>query len=93
MSTISLRKGETPNETSLTIAGLRIDFSYETPVAFHGQYDSAVRVNDWSTTTSKHLNRIDGGSAQAKAARIPGSEFEERLAIAINTALDMAVNR
>lgn len=92
MSTISLRKGETPNETTVTIAGLRIDFSYETPVAFHGDYDSAVRVNDWSVTTGKHLNRIDGGGTHAKAARIPGDEFNQRLQVAINTALDAAVN-
>jgi hypothetical protein len=53
-------------------------FSYQTCVAFN-LYDGdglAVRVNDWSTTTGKHLNWIDDGD---KANRIPGDEFERLL--------------
>ena len=39
--------------------------------------DLFVRVNDWSTTTGKHLNAIDGGN---KKARIAGDKFEAMLA-------------
>ena len=53
-------------------------FSYKTPVAFETiQTGLRVRVNDWSTTTGKHLNAIDGGN---KKARISGEQFERELA-------------
>lgn len=53
-------------------------FSYQTPVAFRGADGRRyVRVNDWSTTTGKHLNAIDNGD---KRSRIPGVEFERLLA-------------
>lgn len=53
-------------------------FSYKTPVAFStAKTGLRVRVNDWSTTTGKHLNAIDGGN---KKARIPGDQFERELA-------------
>lgn len=88
MSTITLRKGETPNETTLELPGLTIWFSYETPVAFRNAEHRLVRQNDWSTTTGKHLNRIDGG---ARADRIPGHVFERELEIAVNTAMHRQV--
>ncbi len=53
--------------------GRSIYFSYKTPVAFSAHGKRYVRVNDWSTTTGKHLNAIDGGD---KKARITGAEFE-----------------
>ena len=60
---------------------IEIYFSYDTPVAFRAAASGlVVRQNDWHTTTGKHLNWIDGGSKEAKAARIPGAEFEKRLA-------------
>ena len=74
--TVSLRKGETPNETTLELPGITIWFSYETPIAFRAGGPHVVRQNSWSTTTGKHLNRIDGGD---KASRIPGPEFEALL--------------
>jgi hypothetical protein len=52
-------------------------FSYQTPVAFRGRNGLVVRENDWGPTTGKHLNWIDGGN---KNGRIPGDEFERRLA-------------
>ena len=63
---------------------LRVDFdnltlwySYNTIVAFRGgEYPLVVRQNDWSTTTGKHLNAIDGGE---KSSRIPGEKFEKML--------------
>lgn len=63
---------------------LRVDFdnltlwySYNTIIAFRGGgYSRTVRENDWSTTTGKHLNAVDGGN---KKARVPGEEFEVML--------------
>ncbi|QOP64794.1 hypothetical protein SEA_DELAGARZA_35 [Microbacterium phage DelaGarza] len=87
--TVSLRKGETPNETTLDLPGIRIWFSYETPIAFHRDGERrVVRENSWSTTTGKHLNRIDGGD---KASRIDGRTFERELEIAINAAMHAQV--
>ena len=84
MTTISISKGETPNETTLTLPGITIWFSYETPVAFRTSDSFQVRENDWGTTTSKHLNRIDGGR---KDGRIPGAVFERLLDLAIDRTL------
>ena len=58
----------------------RVWFSYKTPVAFSANGRQTVRENTWGPTTGKHLNWIDGGSKEAKARRVPGSEFEARLA-------------
>lgn len=55
-------------------------FSYKTLVAFSGPSgDTIVHTNDWSTTTGKHLNAIDGGGA-AKKARLSGSDFAAKFA-------------
>lgn len=51
-------------------------YSYETVVAFLGREGLKVRQNDWSTTTGKHLNWIDGGQ---KEKRLAGAEFETLL--------------
>ena len=49
-------------------------FSYSTPVAFQVDgHARVVRQNDWSTTTGKHLNWIDGGN---KRGRVDGETFE-----------------
>lgn len=63
-------------------SGLTIWYSYETVVAFQQSYNAEriVRQNDWSTTTGKHLNWIDGGSKEAKKARMKGETFELVLA-------------
>lgn len=73
---VSIRIGHTPNYATVYVGGLRLEFSYETVIAFLGPDDSAVRVNDWGPTTGKHLNAIDGGD---KASRITGDEFTARL--------------
>lgn len=52
-------------------------YSYKTVVAFRYKGKLTVRVNDWSTTTGKHLNEIDGGD---KKSRIEGEKFEKQLA-------------
>ena len=59
-----------------------IYFSYKTPVAFRTSATGLrVRVNDWSTTTGKHLNAIDNGN---KKERITGEQFEQELEQAFN---------
>lgn len=53
--------------------GRAVWFSYKTPVAFRGQDGKRyVRVNDWSTTTGKHLNAIDGGNKKARIGATEG---------------------
>jgi hypothetical protein len=55
-------------------SGLVLYYSYETIVAFStAKLGLLVRQNDWSTTTGKHLNWIDGGE---KNKRISGQVFE-----------------
>lgn len=66
------------NSLMVEIGALTLYFSYETVVAFESpESGRLVRQNDWSTTTGKHLNWIDGGK---KKERIPGPEFESKLA-------------
>lgn len=79
MSTITLTKGNTPNETRVTIGALTLHFSYETIVAYQLHHNVVVSENVWSKTTGKHLNAIDGGGAY-KSARLPHAEFETELA-------------
>lgn len=71
-----------PNFTVAYVNGVTIWFSYRTPVAFQTDGRSIVRENDWSTTTGKHLNYIDGGTPEAKKARVSGEEFERLLSAA-----------
>lgn len=61
------------------IGTLSLYFSYETVVAFQDNGGLVVRENDWSTTTGKHLNWIDGGG-DAKKKRLPSQQFEDALA-------------
>ena len=67
-----------PNTLTIGLPGnKRIYFSYKTPIAFYTPKTGlVVRQNDWSVTTGRHLNAIDGDD---KAGRIPGEEFERRL--------------
>ena len=63
---------------------LRIDFgpvtvwfSYQTPIAFHVDgHERVILRNYWKQTTGKHLNAIDGGSYQAKKARVDQETFD-----------------
>lgn len=70
----------------VTVGPLTVWFSYQTPVAFQldGQRQ-VVRKNDWSTTTGKHLNWIDGGN---KKGRISGEEFERQFRDALKQTFD-----
>lgn len=62
--------------------GLRVWFSYKTPVAFWAGANLYVRENEWGPTTGKHLNAIDHGN---KKARISGEQFEKMLRRALVT--------
>jgi len=66
------------------LGNLILYFSYDTVIAFKdGCRAHLLRQNDWSTTTGKHLNWIDGGSKEAKARRLSGEEFERELTKAL----------
>lgn len=73
---VSLSIGHTPNYARVTIGPVTLYFSYETVIAVSDPFDSAVRENVWGPTTGKHLNRVDGGSKEAKARRLDSEAFE-----------------
>lgn len=56
-------------------------FSYKTLVAFRAEGRLVVRSNSWGPTTGKHLNWIDGGDREAKAARLSKDDFERALSV------------
>ena len=71
-----------------SIGGNEFWFSYKTLVAFRAGYGSlVVHVNDWSTTTGKHLNAIDGGN---KKARLSAADFEAAFVKAFGRAIGQA---
>lgn len=75
-----------PNVRTLKfwVGDLVIWFSYKTPVAFRQwSKERVVRENDWSVTTGKHLNWIDGGDYKN---RVPGEKFERLLKEALSAA-------
>jgi hypothetical protein len=70
-----------PNFTKVWVQGSGwVAFSYKTVIAFACGGVVTVRQNDWSTTTGKHLNAIDGGSTEAKKARLSARDFENAMA-------------
>ena len=73
---IKLTKGETPNETRLTIGSLTLYFSYETIIAYTHKNITVFCENVWSSTTSKHLNRIPGNREHNT---LPYAAFTESL--------------
>ena len=54
-------------------------FSYKTLVAVRTNKGLIVHQNDWKQTTGKHLNRIDGGSKEAKKKRLSDEDFNKAL--------------
>ena len=59
-------------------------FSYDTLVAFlHDHPNEGVALvvmqNQWGSTTGRHINMIDGGTAEARARRVGRAEFVKRL--------------
>lgn len=69
-----------PNFTVVSVGDRTYYFSYRTCVGFHTpDTGTVVRQNDWSTTTGKHLNYIDGGTPEAKRVRLTGEAFRVAL--------------
>lgn len=70
-----------PNALRFIVNGTSYWFSYQTLVAFYSpKTGKVVHQNDWSRTTGKHLNAIDGG---AKASRVDSATFAAKLAEAL----------
>ena len=67
------------SQTQITMGETTIYFSYKTPIAIDWQGKMYVHQNDWSVTTGKHLNNIDGGSKEAKTNRLNDCQFSEIL--------------
>lgn len=61
------------------VGNLTLWFSYETCIAFELNGKRTVRENSWGPTTGHHLASIDGGSKEAKKARLNGPAFEKAL--------------
>lgn len=84
---IELNNLGTVNKNRITLSkqekSLDIYFSYETPVCYKlwgcGEFQTATRQNDWSTTTGKLLNECEPD----KSKRVGGESFERALAQAI----------
>lgn len=65
MTMIELR--ETHNHQTIVtirgVSGIILYYSYKTIIAFRtSQTGLIVRQNEWSTTTGKFLNQLDGGN-------------------------------
>ena len=65
-----------PNNNCVTIGNKDVYFSYETIIAFRADGRLYVHANDWSNTTGRHLNDIDGGD---KAGRLKSADFRQKL--------------
>jgi hypothetical protein len=73
-------KGAGPVE--ITLGDLTIYFSYAEPVAYHHYRTGHVfSVNDWGTTTGRHMTSI---RAHKPADRIPRETFLAELAAILN---------
>ena len=69
------------NSIAIRMGSRTVYFSYDTIIAFKGynstgEYFNCVHVNDWSTTTGKHINFIDGGN---KKTRLEDGVFQKKL--------------
>lgn len=66
------------NAMRIDLGQTTVWFSYKTLIAFviHGGPE-VIRENQWGNTTGRHLNAIDGGSTEAKAARVSAKRFKE----------------
>ena len=73
-----------PNFTRVELEGKTLYYSYKTLIGFNLYNGSGpvVRVNDWKQTTGKHLNYIDGGDTEAKAARLDSDAFQRAVTAA-----------
>ena len=55
--------------------GLKVHYSYQTPIAYEYNGEIVMRVNDYSVTTNRHMSYLGVGADD----RIPGWRFEEKL--------------
>jgi len=79
LPTFAKYNGKTGNALVFTLGEVDVYFSYDTPVAFRSPSTGlVVRQNEWTQTTARHLTAIDGGSVEAKTARV-GIEFASML--------------
>ena len=60
------------SETQINVGDLCLHFSYETVIAFDYKGNNYCIENLWSTTTAKHLNRIEPN----KNKRLKADVFE-----------------
>lgn len=71
------------SSTTITLPnGQRLAFSYDTVVGFttkDAPRTWAVSENYWGATTGKHINALDGGTAEAKRRRLKRPEFTAAL--------------
>ncbi len=72
------------NALRFDMESLTVWFSYRMPVAFaRPRGVLVVRENIWGPTTGKHLNAIDGGSREARRARVSEEAFTTMLGLAL----------
>ena len=62
--------------------GITLFYSYDTIIAYRQDGETIARVNDWGSTTGKHLNAIEPNHS----ARIEGDKFEKMLIKALKRA-------
>jgi len=63
------------NQTAVCFGCTTIYYSYSTPIAVYHAGEFFIRVNDWGSTTGRHLNAIDSDHSK----RISGIEFAKKL--------------
>ena len=70
-------KGASFSTLTDTANQIKVWYSYATPVAVTDIMHNTtyVSVNNWSVTTAKHLNEIDGGSITAKRLRLAPQDW------------------
>jgi len=70
-------KGTSFSTLTDTANQIKVWYSYATPVAITdiAHNTTYVSVNNWSVTTAKHLNEIDGGSITAKRLRLAPQDW------------------
>jgi hypothetical protein len=75
----------------IDVGPITVWFSYRTPVAFHVDgHPRIIHSNDWAQTTGKHLNWIDGGTPEARKARVNHEAFARLWSEQVAPLLDPA---
>ena len=71
------------NQTELTINGIIILFSYQTPVAVIGLHGNYKTDKYWSKTTTRHINSFFKGLQEP--SEIPQNYFDELIVSRISS--------